>query len=140
MRLPPSLVVAHALYVVHNMKKPFQVIWVLLLFGCAHTYPLPESNPNGTEEMFASMRSEVDVLEGASKENWISGSGSHQEIQSLRELDELIQPISFTETERMQMFSDYKKAHSVAHFGFDGNYHALVFFNSSGNPIRVEKW
>ncbi len=86
------------------------------------------------------MRSEVDSLEGASKDKWISGSGSHEEIKSLKELQELIQPISFTDSERMQLMTDFGRAHSTTHFGFDGNYHALVFFNSSGIPIREEKW
>ena len=122
------------------MKKLSKVLWAFALFSCAGTKPLLESNPNGAEEMFASMRSEIDSLKGASKEKWISASGSHQKIQSPTELQELTRPILFTEDERMQLLNDFNKAHSTMYFGFDGNHHALVFFDPSGAPMRVEKW
>lgn len=124
------------------MNKLIHAIWVIGLVGCAQSSPdnNTEKINSGAEEMFATSRSQIDSLENSSKADWIKSSGSHEEIESLAELKQLIHSVSFTEAERSQLAVDFHQAHSTTHFGFDCDYHALVLFDSSGTPIRIEKW
>ena len=112
---------------------------IVCAIGCAKD-PIPGPPPGYYDDPYKSIRDKIDSLERSPKNEWIASTDSCEQINTIKELEDLIQPISFSEDERRQLLSDYEQAHTTYHFGYEGNYHALVFFTSTGNPIRVEKW
>ncbi len=125
------------------MKAFFLLLGIVCIAGCSNPVnydpsPIP---PDGIEEeMFASIRNQIDSLEQSPKSEWKSATGYAEEIISLEALQELTKDVGFEDHERLQLTKDFVKADSVVHFAFDCNYHALVFFDASNVPFRVEKW
>jgi hypothetical protein len=116
------------------------------LMGCAgcskppvQPFPAPYEFLTG-EALFQPIRDRIDSLENASESEWESAAASSEEVASLDELASLTRNVGFAPGERMGLVADFHRAARVTHFGFEANYHALVFFQASGKPFRIEKW
>lgn len=120
------------------MKWLFVAFGIIGFLGCSET-PI-DQRPVPDEILFKPMRDEIASLENAAKSEWKSTAGSSDEIKSRKDLERITEGLVFGEGEWEAILADYDRAASVTHFGFDGNYHALAFFNSSQRPFRVEKW
>ena len=125
------------------MKAFVLLMGIVCIAGCSHrvNYDPSPVPPDGMEdEIFASIRNQINSLEQSPKSEWKSATGHAEEILSLEALRELTKDVGFEDHERMQLTEDFAKADSVTHFGFDCNYHALVLFDVSEMPFRVAKW
>lgn len=101
--------------------------------------PIPNTAPN----LWADVRNEIERLErsGAPLSKWKESSESNERVTTILRLHEITESIKFkSEPEKRKFDQLYSSGPETYHFGFEGNFHALVFFDASQNPMEVLKW
>jgi hypothetical protein len=58
----------------------------------------------------------------------------------MADLHEQTKGLRVTEAEKEELPAAFKKSSRVIEFGFEGDYHALVFFDEAGKSWKVIKW
>lgn len=99
--------------------------------------------PNPMPDIWAAVRNEIDMLErtGAPLLKWKEACGSSEQISTVLRLHEITKPVRLeSEQERTELDQLFSSNPDTYHFGFEGNFHALVFFDASHRPIKVVKW
>jgi hypothetical protein len=94
-------------------------------------------------DSWAGVRNEIDTLErtGAPLSKWKAASGSTERVSTILRLHEITKPLKLgSELEKSELDRLFSIAPDSYHFGFEGNFHALVFFDPSHQPIKVVKW
>jgi hypothetical protein len=98
---------------------------------------------NPMPDLWAGVRNEIDALErtGAPLSKWKAASGSAERVSTIVRLHEIIRPLKpGSEREKNELDQLFSSAPDTYHFGFEGNFHSLVFFDASQKPIKVVKW
>jgi hypothetical protein len=98
---------------------------------------------NSMPDLWTTVRNEIDTLErtGAPLSKWKEASVSNERISTILRLHEMTKPLkSESELEMSELEKLFSNAPDTFHFGFEGNFQSLVFFDASAQPIRVVKW
>lgn len=101
----------------------------------------PVFNPMDTA--WSGIRDGINKLEDqhANEDGWRKASEPPPEvISSISDLHERTKHLEITVTEREGLPAAFNRSSRVIHFGFEGNFHALVFFDESGKSWKVIKW
>ncbi len=61
-------------------------------------------------------------------------------VASVSDLQDQTKSLEITDSERELLRAAFKRSSRVIHFGFEGNFHALVFFDAAGKSWKVTKW
>lgn len=130
----------------HSFWKWCVCVLAVDLMSCAHEKPTqPISNP--MEAAWAGVRSAINKLDEdhASEDEWRKANVPPPEpgpevVRSIAALSELTKDLGLTDAERLELPAAYNKSSQVVHFGFECNYHALVFFDDAKRAWKVIKW
>ncbi|OYW31616.1 MAG: hypothetical protein B7Z47_00530 [Chthoniobacter sp. 12-60-6] len=134
---------------VKHMPAPRSSLWKCCLFGvlfmemaCAqHKTIQPVSNP--MDAAWSEIRDGIGKLENehAHEDDWRKASEPHPEVvSSISDLNEQTKSLEISVSEREGLPAAFNKSSRVIHFGFECNYHALVFFDEAGKSWKVIKW
>ena len=99
----------------------------------------PVFNPMPT--LWTGIREDIDKLEArqASQSEWDKLAAEKLRITSVAKLLEMVpQPLSKSEAE--EITERFHTSALTVHYGFDSNFHALVFFDSELRARKVIKW
>jgi hypothetical protein len=89
------------------------------------------------------IRDRIDKLgdEHAHEADWRKASEPQSEVvSSISDLHEQTKDLEITAAEREVLPAAFNKSSRVVNFGFECNYHALVFFDQAGKCWKVIKW
>ena len=92
--------------------------------------------------LWASVGDEIRSLEDTKsiKAKWSAAAESEEPVKTREQLDGILNRSRLSEQERTQARQMFKAGQLIAHFGFDADYHALVFFDATQRPARVFAW
>lgn len=77
----------------------------------------------------------------ANEEDWRKASESEPlVVSSISALHDQIKGLDLTNSEREALSAAFRQSSRVIHFGFECDYHAMVFFDDSGKAWKVIKW
>lgn len=98
--------------------------------------------PNPMEHIWAGIGSKIVHLEEshATVDEWTKAAG---EVTRIRNAEELRGSLRYTELSSEEMdraLAEFSSATRTIHFGFDCNYHALVFFGKNNRSSYVIRW
>lgn len=93
-------------------------------------------------DIWAGIRSKIDDLETlrAPASTWSQVADEETPVVSDKQLTGILQLASFSQPEVLAAQSTFNRCAKTVLFGFEGNYHALVFFQSAGVAHSVIKW
>ena len=115
---------------------------LLMQMACTqHKTVQPVSNP--MDAAWSQIRGGISELEirHANEQDWRKASEpGPQVISSISALRDQIKGLNITDSEREALSTAFRQSSRVVHFGFECNYHALVFFNEAGKCWKVIKW
>jgi len=91
--------------------------------------------------IWSSIRADIVRLEAkhAPKHEWNEATSESSKITSIQSLLETVPP-DIAENDGSAIADLFSKSSEVVHYGFEGDYHAVVFFDVSKRPIKVLKW
>lgn len=122
----------------------------VLLAGCQTPSSTQNLNaPSATQapipvpDLWGSVRNEIDSLErtGAPLSKWKETSETSERVSTIARLHEIIKPLKpGSEQEISELERLLSSTPDTYHFGFEGNFHSLVFFDASHQPTKVVKW
>jgi hypothetical protein len=127
--------------------KWFVCCSLVALISCSHkgqddrSAALPPF-PNIMEAAWAGIRADIDKLEvgHARLDEWKKSTPEFNAISSLPALKENTQNLGISDDEQRELHDAFAKSSSVFHFGYECNYHALVFFDAAKRAWKVIKW
>lgn len=92
--------------------------------------------------MWSKVGDQIELLESknATQREWKSASESEVLIKSSEQLAELIERSRLEPKVKSDILQGYNPNRLTAHYGFDADYHALVFFDKVQKSTRVFKW
>ena len=98
--------------------------------------------PNPMDSIWAGIRDDICRLEEthASLDEWRQRAAEEQVLQSADELRSALRETGLTEVDLAEALRKRSRAAKVIHFGFDCDYHALVFFDKGKRAESVIKW
>lgn len=110
--------------------------------SCAHSQSKVVPTPNPMPSIWQGIRTDIDALEKskASPLQWEKQSESVEHILDDRQLSQLTAHLSLVESEQTALQWYRSTAAQTIHYGFEGNHHALVFFDLHNKPSHVLKW
>ena len=76
----------------------------------------------------------------ASKEEWASAATTAHPIADRRDLGEILAPLKQNENDHRSCQVRYLQSAEAVSYGFEGDHHALVFFDESSKATHVMKW
>lgn len=76
----------------------------------------------------------------ATEGKWIEASDSSDTVHTVSEMLVLVTTLNLTPAERKEIQEAFEDSVAVRHFGFECNFHALVFFDQAGTGWKVMKW
>lgn len=79
-------------------------------------------------------------LRRATIPEWEASAADSKVVGSIGELKEVLARVPLAEREMSGLVAEFAAAVKVLHFGFEGNFHALVYFDQSGRAYRTVKW
>ena len=91
--------------------------------------------------IWSGIRTDIDKLEArhAPKTDWDKSAPENFRITSIAKLLEVVpQPLSKSEAEDIS--DQFRTSALTLHYGFDCNFHALVFFDGEMKSRKVIKW
>lgn len=96
---------------------------------------------NPMPEIWQSTTEDISTLEQsrASRKEWDRKAESRQTVHNTTELSATLARSGLSSRDRTEAARRFQDAEAVVHYGFEGNFHALVFFRS-GTPFLVKKW
>lgn len=94
------------------------------------------------EAAWAGIRAGIDKLEDdhAHLDEWKKSTSQFRAVSSLTALTEETRNLSISDVERKELAEDFAKSSSVFHFGYECDYHALVFFDNARKAWKVIKY
>lgn len=97
--------------------------------------------PNPMPAIWRNVSSQIARLErsSATKSEWASSASSSDAVTSHENLTLILGRSRLVEADQMETNKLFKSVDEVMHFGFDDDFHALVFF-IRGRPVAVKKW
>jgi len=119
-------------------------VLTVILMSCAQDKPIqPIFNP--MEGAWAGIRDGINKLDKdhASEDEWRKASEPHpgpDVVVTIAVLNELTKNLGLTEAERSELTAAFNKSSRVVHFGFECDYHALVFFDDAERAWKVIKY
>lgn len=115
--------------------------------GCQSHEPVVTNEANLMLGIWAGVMDGINKLEDAhaSEDEWRKASVPPPEpkpevVRSITALNELTKDLGLTDAQRLELPAAYNKSSRVIHFGFECNYHALVFFDDAKRAWKVIKW
>ncbi len=114
---------------------------VVVCAGCHSTRkPQRVETFNPMPSLWAGIRQSIDTLESnhAPVSEWDAASDSATRIETRAELDAVLSNITRNGGDKQTM-AEWDRWSPVVHYGFECDYHALVFFEK-GRASRVFKW
>ncbi len=86
--------------------------------------------------------STIDNLEAskATPDKWAANAEHSEEVHTEQQMSLLIARMAMPADERAALVRIYKSSDKVVHYGFEGDFHALVFFDDQSKAQRVVKW
>ncbi len=122
----------------------FRILFMasIALVSCDSTKDAPPPPPNPMESIWADIRSKVVGLDEshASRAEWQKASCEQYPLQSADEVRNVLKETSLTQNEVDEAAEAFKTASQTIHFGYDCDYHALVFFDRNGNSSSAILW
>ncbi len=119
------------------------LVGLVALVSCAHNKPIDNSF-NPMPRIWAGIGDGIHKLEEehAHEGAWTTAAtgGEPIPIHSLVELMEETKALSMPPEERSGLRDAFSKSSKVVHYGFDCDYHALVFFDDARQAWKVIKW
>ena len=123
-----------------SSKQSFSVVaavfaCALCLSGCGHAVSSVSNSENAMQAPWAEIRSTINRLEmeHATEAQWKMKSENSEVVPSVSALVDIC-PMCVTIKGIAQ---DFQRSPKVVHFGFEGGFHALVFFDATGRSGRV---
>lgn len=113
-------------------------IMVSMFCGCASQPRVANPAPfNPMPGIWASILADIDQLKQnqASRTEWTKASDSATEIKTIEELRQVIKdtgaPVDEikNKSDQAQMEKLFRTSHCIIHFGFECNFHEIVFFD-----------
>lgn len=120
----------------------FAVVPVLSL-GCSTEIERDKRDTlNPMESVWASVSADIDRLERAHapRSEWIKAASDSTRVSSLPQLHSIIVGVHLEETERQHLDHIFRSSQRTTLFGFEQNFHALVFFDARDVSTHVVKW
>tara|TARA_R110002049_G_scaffold160606_1_gene325581 strand:- start:551 stop:937 length:387 start_codon:yes stop_codon:yes gene_type:complete len=98
--------------------------------------------PNPMEFVWESIRGEINHLEAshATLKDWRQAAGEEQQLNTADETRAFLEGTGLSSNDIDHATSSFSTAAKVIHFGFDCNYHALVFFDQADRASFVINW
>lgn len=118
------------------------IVWLLAACTSQDKTKRVEIVPNPMATLWNKVGDKVELLgsRNASRSEWKSESESEEPITNQRQLRECIERSRLETHAKTEAFEIFRTSEFVAHYGFDADYHALVFFDKSRHSIRAFKW
>jgi hypothetical protein len=123
------------------MKRTALIAILLVTFvSCQNTDESAATNPMPV--LWAVARNEIEQLESTTQKRpvWAATAESDETILSPSKLSSILTDLRLSDSEKRQAFAAFDKAEAVCHYGFECNYHALVYFDLSDKPFHVLNW
>lgn len=91
--------------------------------------------------IWSGIRADIDKLEAthAPKTDWDKSAAEKIRITSIAKLPEVIPP-PLSESEADEMSNQFRASALTVQYGFDCDFHALVFFDTEMKTRKVIKW
>lgn len=114
----------------------------VLLTSCIHKEPTVASDLNPMPVIWATIRNEIEVLETkqAAPDQWARKAESSERIFNKEQLTHTVAHLTLPVPEKERLLMYLSSSTQAIHYGFEGNYHALVFFDAQNKPSHVLKW
>lgn len=125
------------------LHKFFLSLLVLPLLSCSSSQEgaqIPVVNP--MPAIWDSTRNEIVRLKEAkaTASQWKEKAESSEKVVSKKALAQLTHDVDLTDAERASLLKQHQNSAQTVHYGFEGNFHALVFFNSQGSAQNTLLW
>ena len=93
-------------------------------------------------DAWAAIHSKIDRLENshATPAEWTKAADGSEKITRISQLHTTLTTLLLDASEQRQLDKLFRTSARTIHFGFECNYHALVFFDSNDRPVRILKW
>ena len=103
------------------------------------TYQEPPINP--MPDLWQSIAGDIAELERshAPKKEWDHKAESGRTVRDTTELSAVLSQSGLSPSDRSEAILRFKNVEEVVHYGFESNFHALVFFKNDA-PLLVKKW
>ncbi len=97
---------------------------------------------NPMPNIWASVVDEILRLEKtkSTKSEWSAVAESEELVEAREQLEGILNESKLSEQERMLALQMFQSGPLITHFGFDADYHALVFFDATQRSTRVFAW
>lgn len=97
---------------------------------------------NPMPKIWAGVVDEIRSLEKTKsvKSKWSAAAESEELVKTREQLEGILNRSRLSEQERALARQMFKSGQLIAHFGFEADYHALVFFDATQKPTRVFAW
>ena len=94
------------------------------------------------ERIWASIRERIDSLEArrASHVEWSRAADESRDITDLASLRSTLAPAKLSSAETQRIEALFRSSRRTVEYGFEGDFHALVFFDSADRAMHVVKW
>ena len=114
----------------------------LLCMGCRTSVERRQYEFDPMPGIWAETVAGIDDLQlrGATIPEWRASAADSEVIGSIGELKEVLASVPLADGEWIGLVADFNAAAKVLHFGFEGNFHALVYFDQNGRAYRTLKW
>ena len=127
----------------HCFTECLIILAVLIaLVSCESTKVVVPSQPNLMKSIWADIRSNMARLNEAhaSMADWQKSSTEEHPLRSSYEIRKVLKSTHLTLDEVDQAVKAFKAASRSVHFGFDCDYHALVFFDEKNRSSSAIFW
>lgn len=132
------------------MPAPRSSLWKWCLCGllfvqvaCTQPQALQQPVANPMDAAWSRIRDGINKLgdQHANENDWRKASEPEPKvIRSMADLHEQTMELEITASEREELPAAFNKSSRVIQFGFECNYHALVFFDEARSSWKVIKW
>jgi len=115
---------------------------LIAMVSCGSTKVVVPSQPNPMESIWADILSNIVRLDAmhASMADWQKSSTEEHPLRSSDEVRTVLKSTRLTLDEVDQAVRAFKAASRSVHFGFDCDYHALVFFDKKDRSSSAILW
>jgi len=113
-----------------------------MLLSCTAPQTEVEIVPNPMPVIWEAVRNDLIQLEkiGAPPAQWAQKAEQSEVIRNQRQLAVVTEHLNLSGAEKAALLRHYQGAAETIHYGFEGNYHALVFFTDKSFPDHVLRW
>ncbi|HYF36231.1 MAG TPA: hypothetical protein VD994_13135 [Prosthecobacter sp.] len=73
----------------------------------------------------------------APRPEWRAAAEFEEVVRSRKDLEKVVDGLALDDLTEVEAVALYQRSRLVAHYGFEGNFHALVFFDGRGRALKV---